>query len=425
MNKTTRRHFIAKSTMLSSFALFPSLMRQACSTPKTALSSLHSSALEVIDKEVWFVDHLANKEYRNMSADPSFRYFSGFPAIKSVQNVPFSWKKENFFGENGGYLTDNVYLEPGKPWVLQLAISTPGQSDDSMGSPQYKTWYRISDNGGKTFSELKQVIIEGYTRMNPITNVQIGRNGFNVDFTRPIVRATNGEIMIPVGLHPWDEVNGKIYRPVNDAGLFQDAGVLIANWLPNGKDVKWKFGEWLRIDYNKSTRGLSESTIVETNQPGRFAMVARCSNSGRPELPGYAWVSFSNDYCRTWSALRPFTYADGGNFFVPASHSTLFKSRKNGRVYWIGNLNETNPSGSHPRYPLTIGEIDLENFGLIRETVINTDTRHPEIEGPLIQLSNFKIMENPDANEILLVCTRIEGTKNASHPSWYRIKLRQ
>jgi len=423
MNKTTRRHFLAKSTLLSSVVLFPTVMIQACSAKKTAISSSHSGVLKVIDKEVWFADHPASKKYRTIPADPSFQYFSGFPAIKSVQDVPFPWKKENFFSGNGGYLTDNVYLEPGKPWVLQLAISTPGQSDNSTGSPQYKTWYRISVNSGKTFSELKQVIVEGYTSLNPIANVQIGRNGFNVDFTRPIVRATNGEIMVPVGLHPWDEVNGKIYRPVNDAGLFQDAGVLIANWLPNGEDVKWKFGEWLRIDYNKSTRGLSEPTIVETNQPGRFAMVARCSNSGQPELPGYAWVSFSNDYCRTWSVLKPFTYADGGNFFVPTSHSTIFKSRKTGRVYWIGNLNETNPSGSHPRYPLAIGQIDLENFGLIRETVINIDTRHTEIEGPLVQLSNFKIMENTDTNEILLVCTRIEGTKNASHPSWYRIKL--
>ena len=32
-------------------------------------------------------------------------------------------------------------------------------------------------------------------------------------------------------------------------------------------------------------------------------------------------------------------------------------------------------------------------------------------------------MENVEPNEILVVCTRIEGTKHASHPLWYRIKL--
>jgi len=423
MHKTTRRHFIEKSTFLSGVALFPSLMIQACSAQKRAISSRHSGKLEIIDKEVWFANDLFNKEYRTVPTDPSLRYFSGFPEIKSVQGVPFPWEKENFFSGNSGYLTDNVYIESGKPWVLQLAISTPGQSDNSKGSPQYKTWYRISVDSGKTFSELKQVIIEGYTGMNPIANVQIGRNGFNVDFTRPIVRATNGEIMIPVGLHPWDEVNGKIYRPVNDAGLFQDAGVLIASWLPDGKDVKWKFGKWLRIDDNKSTRGLSEPSVIETNRRGRFALLARCSNSGRPHLPGHAWVSFSDDYCRSWSDLKPFAYSDGSNLFVPTSQSTLLKSQKSGRVYWIGNISETNPNGSYPRFPLAIGEVDLENFGLIKSTVINIDTRYPEIEGPLVQLSNFKVMENPENNEILVVCTRIDGPHSASHASWYRIRL--
>jgi hypothetical protein len=270
---------------------------------------------------------------------------------------------------------------------------------------------------------MKQVVVKGFTSMNPVDGVIIGRNGFNVDFTRPIVRASNGEIMIPVGTGRWDEEKGKIYSPVSGAGLFGDSGVLIASWLSEGVEVEFKFGKWNRIDYNQSTRGLAEPNIVETLIPGRFAMLSRCSNSGRPELPGYAWVSFSDDYCRTWSAFRPFTYADGGNFFVPTAHSTLIKSRKTGRVYWIGNLNETNPKGSHPRYPLAMGEVDLENFGLIRDTVIKMDTRHPEVEGPLVQLSNFNVMENVVANEILVVCTRIENGKSASHPSWYRIKL--
>ncbi len=423
MNKTSRRDFIMKSTLLTGVSLFPDLISLGCTDKKTGVPSGLSSTLKVVDKEVCFVNNLANKVYRSMPSNPQFRYFSGIPGIPNVQPVPFPWGKENFSSGNGGFLTDNVYLEPGKSWVLQLAISTPGKGDTASGSPQYKTWYRTSLNGGKTFSALKQVIIEGYTSMNPIENVEIGRNGFNVDFTRPIVRASNGEIMIPVGLHPWDEKNKQIYLPVPNAYLFQDAGVLIANWLPDGSDVEWKFGGWLRIDYNKSTRGLSEPTIVETNKPGRFAMVTRCSNTGRPELPGYAWISFSDDYCRNWSVLKPFTYADGGNFFVPTAHSTLFKSRKSGLVYWIGNLNETNPKGSHPRYPLVIAEVDLESFGLKRHTVTIIDTRYPGVEDPLVQLSNFSVMENVEAGEILVVCTRREGANTAIHPSWYRINL--
>ena len=424
INKASRREFVMKSALLTSAALLPGLMFQGCRAKKTGLTVKSPSwRIKVVDKEVWFIDSLANKEYRPLPSDPKFRYYSGFPVIEKVQPVPFPWGKENFYSGNGGSLTDNVYLEPGKPWVLQFAISTPGIGDTSTGSVQYKIWYRNSFDSGKTFSALKQVVVKGYTSMNPIKGVKVGRNCFNVDFTRPIVRASNGEIMIPMGTGRWDEEKNIMFSPVSGAGLFGDAGVLIANWLPDGRDVEFKFGEWNQIDYNQSTRGLAEPTIVETLIPGRFAMLSRCSNSGRPELPGYAWVSFSDDYCRTWSPFRPFTYADGGNFFVPTAHSTLIKSRKTGRVYWIGNINETNPNGSHPRYPLAIGEVDLENFGLIRESVIKLDTRHPEVEGPLVQLSNFNVMENMETNEILVVCSRIEGTKTASHPSWYRIKL--
>ena len=178
--------------------------------------------------------------------------------------------------------------------------------------------------------------------------------------------------MVPVGLHPWDEEKKQIYLPVPGAFLFQDAGVLIGRWLPDGSDITWHFGDWLRVDHHLSTRGLSEPTIVETGTPGRFAMVSRCSNLANLSLPCYARVSFSNDYCRTWSAPEPFTYSNGKPFYVTTAQSALFKSRITGKTYWIGNLNTVNPQASHPRYPLVIGEVDLDHFGLIETSVIET-----------------------------------------------------
>lgn len=382
--------------------------------------------LEVIDKEIWFVNDDYNGEYRSIPTDPNFYFHSDIPPIPRVQSVPFSWGEENFYaGSCSGCITNNVYFEQGsnKPWILQLCISTPGKGDTKAGSPQYKIWYRTSNDNGYTFTPLKQVIIKGYTSMNPIEGVKIGRNGFNVDATRPIVRASNGEIMVPIGLHPWDEVNQKIYLPESGAFMFQDAGVLIGKWLPDGSDLTWDFGEWLRIDYNKSTRGLSEPTIVELNEKGRFAMVSRGSNLAKLELPCYAWVSFSDDYCRSWSAPEPLTYSTGGPFYVTTAHSTLLKSRVNGKTYWLGNLQHENPRASIPRYPLVIGEVDLDNFGIIKESVVEIDTRQPEDGGENLQLSNFSILENDKEAEIIVILTRREGSNSASRPTWYRIKL--
>jgi len=413
-----------RSVLLAVSTILFLLTAQSCSANKDNKSNT-TSIPEVIDKQLWFVNDEHNTEYRSIPTDSDFYYYSGFPDIPRVQSVPFSWGEENFYSGSGGYITNNVYIEPDetKPWVLQLCISTPGKGDTKAGSPQYKIWYRTSNDNGATFTSLEQVIVKGYTSMNPIEGVEIGRNGYNVDATRPIVRASNGEIMIPIGLHPWDKENQKIYLPNAGAYMFQDAGVLIGKWLPDGSGMEFEFGEWLRIDHNKSTRGLSEPTIAELNTNGHFAMVSRGSNLARLELPCYAWVSFSDDYCRTWSEPEPLTYSSGENFFVTTAHSTLIKSRVNGKTYWIGNLQHENPRASIPRYPLAIGEIDLDNFGVIKETVIEIDTRQPEDGGENMQLSNFSILESDKRAEIIVVLTRREGSNSASKKSWYRIKL--
>lgn len=437
-NKSTqndRRSFLKQSAALAGASMLPGLLfSNGCAKAIGTDSALSEdttggaltntlTSITVIDSQVWYVNNTHNGTYASIPADPDFRLFSGYPVIPAVNPVPFPWGTENFYSGKSGCITDNVYLEPGQPWVVQLAISTPGAGDTSTGSPQYKTWYRISTNGGVTFSPLKQVIINGHTSMNPIEGVEIGRNGFNVDFTRPIVQSSNGKIMVPVGLHPWDDVNEEIYLPVPGAYLFQDAGVLVGTWLPDGSDITWDFGGWLRIDHNLSTRGLSEPTIVETNTPGRFAMVCRGSNLANLSLPCHAWVSFSNDYCQTWSAPQPFKYSNGNSFYVTTAQSALFKSRTNGKTYWIGNLNTVNPAASHPRYPLVIGEVDLDNFGLIEDSVVEIDNFQTGKDQTTVQLSNFKILEHKVDEEIIVYFTRREGSTSASKASWFRIQL--
>ena len=390
--------------------------------PRITGRSAHG--LRVLDQERCFVNNAYQTTgCRPVPPDPGFLLHPHLPGIPAVNPVPFEWEKENFSSGNGYHITDNVYLEDGKPWVLQLAISTPGKSDTASGSPLYKIWYRVSTDNGVHFTPLKQLIVKGHDRMKPVEGVQIGRNGFNVDFGRPVVKASNGEIMVPVGLHPWDAVQNKRYLPNPKAFLFQDAGVLAGKWAADGSDLQWEFGEWLRIDHHLSTRGLSEPSIMELRTPGHFAMVARGSNLGAPDLPCYAWVSFSKDYCRTWSPCRPLGYSDGGSFFVTTAQSALFKSRATGKTYWVGNLQKENPKASAPRYPLVIGEMDPDAFGLVRDTVIRIDTRLEDKEDESVQLSNFRIMEHKTKNEIIISLRRRDKTGAAAADSWYRIRL--
>ncbi len=105
MNKSSRRQFLAKSTLLTCSTFFSGLMIQGCGVKKAGLPPdiskenapvLPSHIPEVIDKEVWFINSKDNNAYRPVPADPAFRYFSGFSAIPNVQSVPFPWGKENF-----------------------------------------------------------------------------------------------------------------------------------------------------------------------------------------------------------------------------------------------------------------------------------------------------------------------------------------
>ncbi len=132
-------------------------------------------------------------------------------------------------------------------------------------------------------------------------------------------------------------------------------------------------------------------------------------------------------YCRTWSEAKPFTYSDGTNFFSPTACSTLLRSRKNDRIYWIGNISPANPTASYPRFPLVIGEVDKETRGLIRESVVILDTRNPTWESSTLQLSNFRVYEDRATGNLIVTLTRLDGTgssrQTATAPSWYLIEL--
>ncbi len=385
-----------------------------------------SKRIEILEIELVFVsDQPGDRSFRPVPRDFIHSQFPPIPEVPETIPVEYSWKTETcaLFKErslNGfGAINDGIYAEG--EHLLQIVATTPGAPDTQAGSPLYKCWYRISADAGKTFSPFRLIMQAGNSKDEPVKGVKIGRNGYTIPLTSAFIKSSNGEIMVPVHLHPWDSEKQTIYNPAN-AYLFGDSGVLIGKWINNKQDIRWEFGEWARIDHKLSTRGLFEPSIAELS-PGRFAMIMRGSNYTNSNLPGYSWISYSTDYCRTWSAPKPFTYADGSNFYTPASCSTLFRSVHNGILYWVGNITGKNPNGNHPRHPLVIGRVDEKNFGLIKDTVVTIDQRHPEKENERVELSNYKIMEHSRSAEIVIALTRRVDGVWAHAPSWYRIKL--
>src|SRR5205085_2742639 len=82
-------------------------------------------------------------------------------------------------------------------------------------------------------------------------------------------------------------------------------------------------------------------------------MVLRGSNDKNPSLPGYKWVSYSSDGGFRWTEPKPWTYRTGVPFFSPSACSQLLQ-HSNGKLYWLGHINKTNPRGNRPRYPVYV-----------------------------------------------------------------------
>ncbi len=421
MRTAGRRHFLEKASLLAVGAVIGKISFSPAASRASKRQPIH-----VTDKYITFVEQASAHQKKEIPEGFIHTHHPSVPEVPRVQEVDFPWGKETFtngsLGAIGqlGAVNEGIHIDGAR--ILQIVASTPGTPDSGSGSPQYKNWYRISSDNGRSFSEFRLIVAEGLTKENPLPGVVIGRNGFTTPFTSPILKSAAGEIIVPVNLHPWDDQNQRIYNPA-DAFLFGDSGVLTGKWNHNSTDIIWSFGNWLRIDHNRSTRGLFEPSLAELRKTRTFAMVMRGSNYKRPELPSYAWVSFSSDQCRSWSTPEPFTYSDGIPFFVPASCSTLFRSRHTGTLYWVGNLIDKNPDGNHPRNPLVIGQVDEDHFGLIRSTVVEIDRYRPESEESSVELSNFKILEHKSLNEIVVALTRRIKSKWAKDLSWYRIVL--
>jgi hypothetical protein len=179
-------------------------------------------------------------------------------------------------------------------------------------------------------------------------------------------------------------------------------------------------------DPEKTCRGLLEPTVVELSD-GRIAMICRGDNGAYPERPGYKWLLLSDDGGESWSEPTPLGCTDGEPVESPSSGSAVFRSIRDGRLYWIANLclGDERPRGNRPRDRLVFVELQEEPFALKRDTLISIDQRGPD-DSPSLGLSNFRFYQDRDTGNVVLFLTRhgersAEGWQDADY---YRYEIR-
>lgn len=296
------------------------------------------------------------------------------------------------------------WVDPVTERYIEFWIEGVLPNDDPLeGLRQWNLYYRISEDGGRTWSETAQVIHEGgeFSRQHPLPGVYTGKNCLMLgDATSQPLAAGDGRILLPVQITPLAP-DGSLYNPAGGY-TYTDAAILIGRW--RGRRLLWRMSEPIQGDPKRSTRGMVEPTLGRLDD-GRLIVVMRGSNDSRPELPSYKWISYSSDSGRRWTQPEPWTYTTGEPFYSPSACSQLLH-HSSGRLFWLGNIRPVNPSGNRPRYPFFIAEVDRRSGLLIRDSLRLVDDHAPG-ESDLLTLSNFFAREDRETREVALHMTRL------------------
>lgn len=297
---------------------------------------------------------------------------------------------------------------------------------DKIGeaASRWTIWYEVSLDGGKTYTDAKQIVGDGFTPDHPFEPIFVGKNGYMIgDQTCVPIFLPGGTILVPFQMAELDPKGG-LFQPHNTP--FYQARVLIGRWKDSGT-ISWELSGAARLSPEQTTRGAFEPTLARIPD-GRILMVLRGSNAGKPELPGRRWYSVSTDNGRTWGEVRPWTFANGESFFSPSSCSQLIMHSSK-RLFWLGNICDKNPDGNLPRHPFVIGEVDQKSLLLKKETVLVIDDLQPG-ENSRLSLSNFHAYEDRKTHEIVFCMPRwFAQRKGTDSSDWttdtyrYRVKV--
>lgn len=209
-------------------------------------------------------------------------------------------------------------------------------------------------------------------------------------------------------------------------------GIIIAraHWNGEKNDYDITYSAPIMLSDLQSARGIMEPQLMILKS-GRWLLTLRgaamnmkaWNTRTTPGTPPFRWYTFSDDGGRTWAPVMPWHFDTREVVYSPASISGSFRSSKNGKLYWIGNI-LTEPwlvdsSGSDPRWPLQICEVNEEYGYLIKDTLTEIDTKR-EGESYFTELSNFNLLEDRETLDLELRLTKIcQRRERYEDEEWY------
>lgn len=275
-------------------------------------------------------------------------------------------------------------------------------------------YYRLSTDDGRTFTEYRQLVYESGPPFDP-------KNWAGREFLEAnqmyggydITILSDGTIaypaIVPVAYQE-DEEDRRVCAKVPwYAGKNKVYGALcfIGKWNASRSDYDWSASRPFSVRRRISTRGFAEPAVAELKD-GRLIMELRGSNVylDPVKYPGRKWLSVSADRGRTWSPPTDLLYDTGEPFYAPAAFAKFVRSRKTGKLYWVGNISRGPAEGNGPRYPLYIAEVNEEKAALKKSTLTIIDDREPG-DTEVVQFSNFSLLDNRETGDLEIYLSRL------------------
>jgi len=207
------------------------------------------------------------------------------------------------------------------------------------------------------------------------------------------------------------------------------SGMILArgHWNAEKEDYEFTYSNPIMLSDLQSSRGVMEPHLI-TLKNGTWMVVFRGSNWAfdkwntriSPAAPNFKWYALSFDEGRSFSPPMPWYFDTREVVYSPASISRFFRSSKNGKLYWIGNVSEEPWTlfGNDPRFPLQICEVNEEHGYLIKDTLTVVDTIRDGQTS--VELSNFFLLEDKETLNLELSMVKVNfNGKIQEEGHWY------